>query len=132
MKAYVGTFLYNPEKKEILLHKRDGNTQINPHKWAFFGGLIEGDETPSEALVREVKEELNLDIAPEEITPLLDYYNEERNTHRYTSYIVSREKKEEMTLGEGADFDWIPLNDVFTYDLTEKVKNDLKFFLKTL
>ena len=132
MKAYVGTFLYNPDKKEVLLHKRDGNTQINPHKWAFFGGLIEGDETPRDALVREMKEELNLDIAPEEITPLLDYYNEERNTHRYTSYIVSKKKKEEMTLGEGADFDWIPLDDVFTYDLTEKVKNDLEFFLKTL
>jgi len=129
---YVGAFLYNPKTKEVLLHKRDGNTTNNPHKWAFFGGLAEEDETPTEALVREMKEELNLNLKPKEITPLRDYHNKERETHRYTFYIVSEKSKEEMTLGEGADFDWISLDTVFTYDLTEKVKNDLEFFLRTV
>lgn len=132
MKAYVGAFLYNPERKEVLLHKRDGNTQINPHKWAFFGGLMEGVESPTEALVRELNEELGLQVMPEDITPLCDYWNEERDTHRYSFYIVSDKRKDEMTLGEGADFDWITLDTVLEYDLTTKVRKDIEYFLKTI
>jgi 8-oxo-dGTP diphosphatase len=129
---YVGAFLYNPKTKEVLLHKRDGNTKINPHKWAFFGGLVEVDETPTQALVRELQEELGLTVSPNEIISLRDYFNESRQTHRYTFYVVSDKQKEEMVLGEGADFEWIPLDKVFTYDLTEKVANDLRFFLETI
>ena len=35
--------------------------------WGFFGGSIEKGETPLEAVIRESKEELNLDIRPEEL-----------------------------------------------------------------
>ena len=34
-----------------------------------------------------------------------------------------------MKLGEGEDFDWIPLKKVFEYDLTEKTKRDLNTFM---
>lgn len=132
MKAYVGAFLYNPAKREVLLHKRDGNTTINPHKWAFFGGLMEGEESPTEALIRELHEELSLNVESGEIVALCDYWNEERDTHRYSFYIVSDKKKEEMTLGEGADLDWIPLDNVLEYDLTTKVRKDLEYFLNTI
>jgi hypothetical protein len=33
-----------------------------------------------------------------------------------------------MRLHEGADFDWIPIEKVFEYKLTEKTKKDLKKF----
>ena len=37
-----------------------------------------------------------------------------------------------MKLDEGRGFDWIELDKVFGYDLTEKTKTDLDKFLKTL
>jgi hypothetical protein len=37
-----------------------------------------------------------------------------------------------MMLGEGADFDWIPLDKAFDYDLTEKTERDLKTFIAKL
>jgi 8-oxo-dGTP diphosphatase len=132
MLSYVGAFLYNPKTSEVLLHKRDGNTKINPHKWAFFGGLLEGEETPVEALTRELQEELGIAVAPDEVVPLCNYFNEERSTHRHSFYIVSEKRKDEMVLGEGAGLDWIPLEKVFEYDLTDKVRNDLRTFLDTL
>lgn len=125
---FAGGFLYNPKDQSVLLHKRDGNTSINPHKWGFFGGLSEGNETPIETLVREIKEELDIDLVSDEIVPLRDYLNEERNVWRYVFFVESDREKSTMHLGEGADFDWVPIERVFTYDLTDKTRDDLQYF----
>jgi len=129
-KFYAGGFLYNPKAKSVLLHKRDAKTKMNPDKWAFFGGLNEEDETPEQTFVREIREELNIKIPENKIRPLCDYLNEELQTYRYVFYIESELEKSQMKLGEGEDFDWIPLNKVFNYDLTEKTERDLKTFLR--
>ena len=129
---FAGGFLYNPKTKEVLLHKRDDKTDVNPNKWGFFGGSSEGTETPVETFIREMHEELGIILLESEIIPLCDYENIKRNTHRYVFYVVSDKKKNEMVLGEGTDFDWIPLEKVFEYDATEKTFDDLKTFLKIL
>ncbi len=127
---FAGGFLYNQKSQSVLLHKRDGNTTVNPHKWGFFGGLSEGEETPIETFMREMKEELDIDLVPDEIMPLCDYLNEERNVWRYVFLVKSDWDKSTMRLGEGADFDWIPLSRVFGFDLTDKTADDLRFFVK--
>lgn len=129
---FAGGFLYNPKTKEVLLHKRDEKTDVNPNKWGFFGGSSEGDETPVQTFIREMKEELGITLAESEIIPLCDYENIKRNTHRYVFYVVSEKKKSEMVLGEGADFDWILLDRVFEYDLTDKTIVDLNTFIETI
>jgi 8-oxo-dGTP pyrophosphatase MutT (NUDIX family) len=129
---YAGGFFYNQKTQEVLLHKRDNNTNVNPNKWSFFGGTSEADETPLQTFVREIYEELSVTLSEDEIIPLCDYENVERGTHRYVFYVISDKKKESMVLGEGADFDWIPLSKVFEYDLTKKTVDDLSIFLKIL
>lgn len=126
---YAGGFLYNSKRKEVLLHLRDGNTSVNPHKWAFFGGTSEGNETPEMCCAREWKEELGIMVAPEQLIPVCDYLNTDRNTWRYIYMFPSDLKKDQMKLTEGADFDWIPIEKVFDYDLTDKTVRDLKFFI---
>ncbi len=129
---YAGGFLYNPKRNEVLLHLRDGNTTVNPHLWGFFGGTSEGDESPRECCVREWKEELGIDVSPDALILLCDYLNTERNTWRYAFYLESDLNKTDMTLGEGADFDWIPLERVFDYALTEKSARDLRYFIEVM
>lgn len=131
-KFYAGGFFYNPKTRSVLLHKRDSNTKINPNKWAFFGGLSEGNETPKQTFMREVEEELGIKIAEEKIAPLCDYMNEELQTYRHVFFIESDLDKSQMRLAEGEDFDWIPLDRVFEQDLTEKSKKDLEAFLRIL
>jgi len=80
-KYYSGGFLYNPKAKSVLLHKRDKNTKDNPDKWAFFGGLSEPGEMPRGTFIREIKEELGIDVSDDKVVPLCDYFNEERGTY---------------------------------------------------
>ncbi|QYJ86578.1 8-oxo-dGTP diphosphatase MutT [Shewanella mesophila] len=46
---------------QILLAKRPDNLHQGG-KWEFPGGKVENDETTSEALIRELKEEVNLNV----------------------------------------------------------------------
>jgi 8-oxo-dGTP diphosphatase len=62
MKKIAAIILEN-EKGEFLLSLRDNKSWIPfPHHWDLIGGHVEEGETPEEALVREVKEELDIDL----------------------------------------------------------------------
>jgi len=127
---YAGGFLYNPKTRSVLLHHRDDKTLIHPNQWGFFGGLNEGDELPKECFMRELKEELGIEVGENEVKALCDYLNKDRGTWRYAFYVQSELDKSQMTLGEGAGFDWIPLEQISKYDLTEKTKKDLETFVQ--
>lgn len=129
---YAGGFLYNPKTKYVLLHLRDDKTPIHPNQWGFFGGLNEGDESPKNCFMRELREELSIEISKDKVMALCDYLNKDRGTWRYVFYVQSELNKSQMTLGEGAGFDWIPLDKVFSYDLTLKTRSDLEMFVKQI
>ena len=62
MKEIAAIILEN-NKGEFLLYLRDNKPGIPfPDHWDLIGGHIEEGETPEEALVREVKEELDIDL----------------------------------------------------------------------
>jgi 8-oxo-dGTP diphosphatase len=62
MKKIAAIILEN-EKGEFLLALRDNKPGIPfPNHWDLIGGHVEEGETPEEALIREFKEELNLDL----------------------------------------------------------------------
>lgn len=46
---------------KILIARR-GSTRHNPHMWEFPGGKLESGETPADALVRELREEMALEV----------------------------------------------------------------------
>ena len=62
MKEIAAIILEN-NKGEFLLYLRDNKSGIPfPDHWDLIGGHVEEGETPEEALVREFKEELGLDL----------------------------------------------------------------------
>jgi 8-oxo-dGTP diphosphatase len=62
MKEIAAIILEN-EKGELLLYLRDNKPGIPfPDHWDLIGGHLEDGETPEEALVREAKEELGIDL----------------------------------------------------------------------
>ena len=57
------SILFLNKKHEVLLFLRDKKkTILYPNKWDFLGGQLEKDETPEKCIVREMKEELEIDL----------------------------------------------------------------------
>jgi 8-oxo-dGTP diphosphatase len=62
MKRIAQVLLFDRDRK-LLIYLRDDKPDIPfPNHWDFFGGHVEEGETPEGAMVREVKEELGIEL----------------------------------------------------------------------
>ena len=80
-----------PTGSAILLIQR----KHEPFKdfWALSGGKLDGDETPEQGIIREVKEETGLDIQPTlVIGKYVEYGDYKGNTYEYhvTCFLASK------------------------------------------
>lgn len=70
------------EKGEVLLQKRTANKRRNPNKWAKTGGQVDTGESVEQAIFREVKEELGIEIPKEQIK-VIDIHKSSNETRRF-------------------------------------------------
>jgi 8-oxo-dGTP diphosphatase len=61
MKVVCGILIWNDK---VLIGKRKLTNKHQPGKWEFPGGKMEEGETIDETIIREFKEELDIDIYP--------------------------------------------------------------------
>ena len=87
------------ERGEILLQKRAGEKRRNPSKWAKTGGQVDSGETVEEAIFREVKEELGIEIPKEQIK-VIDIHksNDQNKRFAYNFLFVVNYKINDYTL----------------------------------
>lgn len=71
------------KKGEILLQKRADNKLRNPNMWAKTGGQVDSGESVEEAIFREVKEEIGIEIPKEQIQVLECWKGKELNNKRF-------------------------------------------------
>ena len=102
MKEIAAIILEN-DKGEFLLYLRDNKPDIPfPDYWDLIGGHVEEGETPEQALVREVKEELDIDL--KEYTFYKKYVCLTGDAYENTKYIYTGRINlpiEKVTLLEG-------------------------------
>ena len=71
------------KKGEVLLQKRTANKLRNPNKWAKTGGQVDSGETVEEAIFREVKEELGIEIHKNQIK-VIDIHKSDDENKRFS------------------------------------------------
>ena len=95
---------------KVVMQLRDFKQEIAyPSHWGFFGGAIEHNETPLEAALREIEEEIN--IKP----PQLCFIGTDFIPNHNFSYIFSFKFNGQLSsleLKEGLDMDFITLGDI--------------------
>jgi len=85
MKKVAAIILEN-DKGEILLYLRDNKPGISfPNHWDLFGGYVEEGESIEQALLREVKEELNYEL--KEYSFFKEYAGGEEETIKNRKYV---------------------------------------------
>src|SRR5438045_7806388 len=94
-----------------------------------FGGLNDGNESFGECFIRELHEEIGLQVAPHRVTYLRDYARTTVAQHRAVFYALSDVPAERLTLGEGARLAWIALAEISNFDLTAATREDLEYFV---
>ena len=104
----VGAIIYD-SKGKLLLQKRDLKKSIYfPGLWGVFGGACEKNESPSEAIIREIYEELQISITPPKLFITIkinsvDLGSEQRKRHFYEINFCE-EMKHNISLQEGAGY----------------------------
>ncbi|MBV9487415.1 MAG: NUDIX domain-containing protein [Frankiaceae bacterium] len=92
---------------DVLLQDRDNRAGIeNAGLITTFGGLAEGDEFEYEAAIREAREELGLDLKPEDLEHLCDIRKTERDgsSTRVSVWIVEGVEPRSIQVFEGRGF----------------------------
>jgi 8-oxo-dGTP pyrophosphatase MutT (NUDIX family) len=108
---------------QFLMQLRDNISGIlYPGCWGFFGGHLESEESPLDAVRRELLEEIN--YVPERLTWFDDYGDETVVRHVfYGSVTVPRTQ---LTLTEGWDFDFLSPEDIQRGDRYSAIANEIR------
>lgn len=104
----VVVFIIN-KKKEMLLQKRNANKKFNPNKWAPLAGAVIASETIEEGALREIKEELGIDIDKKNLKVLAENVN---LTRFFYMCCDMPEKDFVIQKEELSDVKWFAIDDV--------------------
>ena len=91
----IGVFgvIFDENEKVLLCHRRDMDL------WDLPGGMVEHGETPWEGVIREVREEVNLDV---EVVRLIGIYSKKKKNDVILSFLC-KEIGGKLTLTDEAD-----------------------------
>lgn len=90
----------------VLLAKRPEGKQLGG-LWEFPGGKVEAGERPETALIRELKEELGIDVAESCLAPLTFASHAYADFHLLMPLYVCRRWKGQAVGAEGQELAWV-------------------------
>ena len=128
----AAVMLFVNARGEVLLQLRDNVPTIRfPNHWGCIGGGVERGETPEQAMLREVREELGIAPGPHEYAGTYNGYS--GDIHIYTSRLDVTAESLMPGLTEGQRVAWfapqaammLPLVPWLEYTLPSFVRSDL-------
>lgn len=105
--------------KYLMLHRNKKPNDKSEGKYVAIGGKIEHDESPDEAIVREVKEETGLDVIEYKIKGIVTYPNFYDGITDYMNiYEITKVEGEITNCNEGT-LEWLPKEELSKKNMWE-------------
>jgi 8-oxo-dGTP diphosphatase len=104
------------EEDEILVVQR-GEATDHPFKWEFPGGKLAIGETEEECIIREVEEELSMEIVICGKLPVVEHDYGHKQIHLIP--FICDTLDDIPFLSEHIDYKWVEANDLLTVDFSE-------------
>lgn len=102
--------------KRILVTQR-GKDMRHPFRWEFPGGKLEAGEDPVACVIREIREELNIEIrVTEALSP--SEFDYENFSIRLLPFLAEY-KSGEIVLAEHNDYRWLHADELINLDWVE-------------
>ena len=95
----------------LMLHRTKKKKDVNKDKWIGVGGHAEGNETPQEYLLREVKEETGLSLTSYKFRGLITFISDEYEAEMMCLFTADGYTGELITCDEG-ELEWVKKSDV--------------------
>lgn len=119
IKVVAGLILKN---NKLLICQRP-NFKDHPLKWEFPGGKIKNDETNEEALIREINEELSINIINYEELISYNFNYKDLNKKVFIYFYLVNNFSGKVLNNFHKELKWIEIKDIREYDFLE---GDLK------
>ena len=119
IKVVAGLILQN---NKLLICQRP-NFKDHPLKWEFPGGKIKNDETNEETLVREINEELSINILNYEDLISYNFNYKDLNKKVFICFYIVNNFSGKVLNNFHKELKWIEIKDIREYDFLE---GDLK------
>ena len=103
----VGALFLSANTNRVLLQFRNSDKR-QKHTWGFWGGIIENGESPYEALIREVEEELGIVPDISKLNPIDVFQSKDKKFYYYSFvYLVEEEFLPPKLNGESCGYAWV-------------------------
>ena len=104
------------EQDDLVLCALRSEHMSLPGKWEFPGGKLEVNELPEDALIREIKEELNIDIRIVEALPIAEHAYVPEKIIQLIPYRCSIVGNETPSATEHAELRWVKRDELLQLD----------------
>lgn len=107
--------MIDPDGRILLAQRPKGKSMAG--LWEFPGGKVEADETPEQALVRELKEELGIDTWESCLAPLSFASHSYDDFHLLMPLFACRKWEGQVKPQEGQTLKWVHVNQLRDYPM---------------
>lgn len=136
LEKQLALMIFYDDQNQILLQERTNMSKWG-EEWAYFGGKIEENESPKEAVIREVKEELEFSVKKMEYLgryenfgkKLKDPSKEIKVVQEVFFTKITKKDYQKMVLHEGSGMKWFSIPEakrLNMYPLSSKILEDFE------
>ncbi|MDF1758228.1 MAG: 8-oxo-dGTP diphosphatase MutT [Legionellaceae bacterium] len=123
----VSVAIITNQEQQVLITQRS-NKSSHPGKWEFPGGKLEENESAGEALIREIKEELGLDIKKfSYLTEINHNYLDQDIT--LIIFRVDEYEGAAACLESQTAMQWVPIKDLTQFEFPKANKDIIEHLL---